>query len=665
MKKKLFKKPSSKIIFRYSIIAILFILACAILLPILLNYAPGSINTNFDVKMSYISYTQQFTIIGFVILFLIFVSTKILLKDIDEWYKNKENHKSNYNSENIKKIRKKCFSLPYIIFLIEILLPTIGVAIIIFLTGSHHNIMILKILVIVVSLLLLLAVLTFIFSKNLYANILASTYEEDINIGLRLDLKYKIGMQILPVFISILLLTSFIGYSRSVKEKEDIFFSIYNEKLSNIFDTSKTYSLNEIIKNLENIKLYNNETDSKFIILDDDIISISGNKPSDFIVSYTKELSQLYGGRTYDSYGVDTQGATLYLNTTQGPCYVCITYSISSIETLNFLAYNFIILFLIICFALHFFSISISKDITVVTKGLNRICDAPNSTYDKKLPVISNDELGDLVIAFNKVQDLNNKQVLKLKDNQETLMEKERLASLGQLIGGIAHNLKTPIMSISGATEGLSDLIKEYDMSIDNPSVTKQDHHEIAKDMASWIPKIKSHTEYMSDIISAVKGQAVNLSNEDDISFTIDELLKRVDILMKHELKNALIYLNISLHVDEHLILKGDVNSLVQVINNMISNSIQAYDGKSEQNIDLIVSEENNNLNISIKDYAGGLPDGVEDKLFKEMITTKGKNGTGLGLYMSYSTIRAHFNGNILVSSKKGEGTMFTIIIPL
>ena len=50
-----------------------------------------------------------------------------------------------------------------------------------------------------------------------------------------------------------------------------------------------------------------------------------------------------------------------------------------------------------------------------------------------------------------------------LEDNQETLMEKERLASLGQLIGGIAHNLKTPIMSISGAAEGLTDLIKEYD----------------------------------------------------------------------------------------------------------------------------------------------------------------------------------------------------------
>ena len=58
-------------------------------------------------------------------------------------------------------------------------------------------------------------------------------------------------------------------------------------------------------------------------------------------------------------------------------------------------------------------------------------------------------------------------------------------------------------------------------------------------------------------------------------------------------------------------------------------------------------------------------PDGVKEKLFKEMITTKGKNGTGLGLYMSYSTIRAHFNGDIKVESEKGKGTTFSIILPL
>ena len=113
-----------------------------------------------------------------------------------------------------------------------------------------------------------------------------------------------------------------------------------------------------------------------------------------------------------------------------------------------------------------------------------------------------------------------------IKNNQDILMERERLASLGQLIGGIAHNLKTPIMSISGAAEGLTDLVKEYDSSIDDPEVNSQDHHDIAKDMNEWIVKIKEYTEYMSDIITAVKGQAVTLSETDNISFDIDELVK-------------------------------------------------------------------------------------------------------------------------------------------
>ena len=252
-----------------------------------------------------------------------------------------------------------------------------------------------------------------------------------------------------------------------------------------------------------------------------------------------------------------------------------------------------------------------------------------------------------------------------ISDNQETLMEKERLASLGQLIGGIAHNLKTPIMSISGAAEGLTDLINEYDSSIDDPDVTSQDHHDIAKDMSTWVSKIKTHTEYMSDVITAVKGQAVTLSNENDVNFTVNELLKRVNILMKHELKNAIIYLNVKMLTDENIIIDGDVNNLVQVINNMISNSIQAYQGKPEQNIDLIVEKVDTNLVVSIKDYASGIPKKIKDKLFKEMVTTKGKNGTGLGLYMSYSTIKAHFNGDITVESEEGKGTTFRIILPI
>lgn len=271
--------------------------------------------------------------------------------------------------------------------------------------------------------------------------------------------------------------------------------------------------------------------------------------------------------------------------------------------------------------------------------------------------------IGTLIIFKDTTQHMLDMQTI--KNNQDILLERERLASLGQLIGGIAHNLKTPIMSISGAAEGLTDLVKEYEASVGDPEVTVQDHHDIAKDMKDWIEKIHSYTEYMSDIITAVKGQAVTMSEEQAVSFTLDELVKRVNILMKHELKNALVELNVSMQVNEQTVLKGNINSLVQVINNMISNAIQAYDGKPDNKIDLILKKENNNIIISVKDYGCGLPDEVQKKLFKEMITTKGKNGTGLGLFMSYSTIRAHFNGNMTFETEQGKGTTFNIILPL
>lgn len=251
-----------------------------------------------------------------------------------------------------------------------------------------------------------------------------------------------------------------------------------------------------------------------------------------------------------------------------------------------------------------------------------------------------------------------------LKDNQDILIERERLASLGQLIGGIAHNLKSPIMSISGATEGLTDLIKEYEESIVDKDVTIDDHLAIANDMKDWISKIKSYLEYMSDIITAVKGQAVALSENTVDSFTVEGLTKRVDILMKHELKKALITLNLDLKVPTSLMIHGNINGLVQVINNMISNAIQAYKGKEGQTIDLIITQEKNDVIVSVRDYAGGLPKEVQEKLFKEMITTKGKDGTGIGLFMSYSNIRAHFNGDITYSTEEGKGTIFNIILP-
>ena len=107
--------------------------------------------------------------------------------------------------------------------------------------------------------------------------------------------------------------------------------------------------------------------------------------------------------------------------------------------------------------------------------------------------------LGSLILFKDVTQHMKDMQTI--ENNQDMLIERERLASLGQMIGGIAHNLKTPIMSIAGAAEGISDLIKEYELSIGDPEVTVDDHHSIARDMQEWVSKIKTHTSYMSDII--------------------------------------------------------------------------------------------------------------------------------------------------------------------
>lgn len=252
-----------------------------------------------------------------------------------------------------------------------------------------------------------------------------------------------------------------------------------------------------------------------------------------------------------------------------------------------------------------------------------------------------------------------------IQKNQSMLIERERLATLGQMVGGIAHNLKTPIMSISGAMEGLSDLINEYDESIDDPDVTKEDHHAIASDMKEWVKKVNSYDDYMSDIITAVKGQAVSFNNSSIEKFSIDDLLKDVNILMKHELKSSLISLNIDCRIPSTTLLVGNINALVQVVNNLISNAIQSYNGKQNESIDLTISEKNNNIIIDVSDHGCGIPEDVQKKLFNKMVTTKGHNGSGLGLFMSYSTIKGNFNGNLSFKSKVNVGTTFTITLPI
>ncbi len=268
-----------------------------------------------------------------------------------------------------------------------------------------------------------------------------------------------------------------------------------------------------------------------------------------------------------------------------------------------------------------------------------------------------------LIISFLITKLYNSNLDKRYAEKHSIIMERERLATLGQMIGGIAHNLKTPIMSIAGGLEAINDLVDEYDSSIGDEEVNNDDHHEIAADILSWVEKVKPYCAYMSDVISAVKGQTSNMRDSTTLRFTVGELIKRVKILMSHELKKNKCELNIDLKVKENTSIQGEINNLVQIMNNLISNSIEAYNGESGK-IDFIFKKDANNIEIVVKDYGCGIPDKVKEKLLKSMITTKGKNGTGLGLYMSYSTIKGNFRGTIDIESEEGKGTSIKVIIP-
>lgn len=651
---------STKIAFSFSLITVLVGIVFYYLLPTLLNYPPNTINTSFDKEVSKLYYIYQYfiAISGIIILFIIYF--KISLKKIDNWQKDKKR-------ANILDIRHICFTYPYKMFIAIEILPVIIVIITLACTGSHPLILLFKIGILVYSFATLVSSIFLLISKNIFYPILKETseYVKGEEFLKKDSLQRKLIFQIFPGILVTILLIALLGYSRLITEKGELLNVYYRSELENLNISDNDDLLEQIENQIGNQFLSKND----YIFIETPnqrILTSNQNKPSDFFIKYMHILSPTHNNRVYEAYTIDEQGIIKQIIYNGQTYTIGIHYEVVSSSLLLSLLFAAILLFIFNLIMIFYITKSINSDLEKLTNGMKNILNEENIMDFKKLPLTSNDIMGELVQSFNGIQEYTKKNIEQIHNNQDILMERERLAGLGQLIGGIAHNLKTPIMSIAGATQGLENLIHEYDESIDDPLVNSQDHHEIAKDMQSWIPKIRAHLEYMSDIITTVKGQAVaSLSSDDAEIFTISELIKRVNILMKHELKNAYIYLNVLMKTDENQSIHGNVNILVQVVNNIISNAIQAYNGKHDQNIELKVFTEENNVVFSITDFAGGLPKEVQERLFKEMVTTKGKNGTGLGLYMSYSNIKAHFGGDITYDTQEGKGTTFNIIIPL
>ena len=281
------------------------------------------------------------------------------------------------------------------------------------------------------------------------------------------------------------------------------------------------------------------------------------------------------------------------------------------------------------------------------------------------LPLEVNDRIVGFAMLFKNITELR-ESMQTIQRNQERMLEQERMAFLGQMIGGLAHNLKTPIMSISGCISAADALVDECEASLSNPQVLEEDYREIYQELRDWFQKVKTASAYMSDIIAAIRGQATNISTDDQSTFTIDEMLKRSSLLMRHELLNSGCFLKTVYDQNHSIFLRGDINNLIQVVNNLLSNAIYAqHEHAGGGEIEIHIYPDKENLNIAIKDRGAGISPQVKDKLFKAMVTSKGTMGTGLGLYISNIVIKSKFNGSMWMQNREGGGSIFGISIPL
>lgn len=278
-------------------------------------------------------------------------------------------------------------------------------------------------------------------------------------------------------------------------------------------------------------------------------------------------------------------------------------------------------------------------------------------------PLVVSGEIGGYIAMFKDVTRLR-EAMIREQESLGRTMEQERLASLGQMIGGISHNLKTPIMSISGSVGALDKLVAEYRQSVGDGDVTPEDHHEIAAEMKNWLDKIQECCAYMSDIITTVKGLATNMNSATMGEFGVDELFKRVQLLMQHELKRSHTTLSFDNQLPPSVHIRGDINNLVQVVNNLVGNAVDAMQKQGGGDIHITAREENGQIIMSVADQGPGVPPEVRTKLFREMYTNKGAKGTGLGLYISAALMKGRFGGRIWLEDSD-EGAVFSMSIPL
>jgi signal transduction histidine kinase len=263
-----------------------------------------------------------------------------------------------------------------------------------------------------------------------------------------------------------------------------------------------------------------------------------------------------------------------------------------------------------------------------------------------------------------------------LKQTQAQLVQSEKMASIGQLVAGIAHEINNPVTFISAGVDSLNTNLEEvrqvleiyHKINISNVKEKleeieklkeKMEYEEALREINKLIESIKAGTERTTEIVKGLR--TFSRLDEDVLKVAnIHEGLDSTLILLHNKYKEQIDIEKNYGDIPEVECYPGQLN---QVFMNILSNAIDSIDNKGTITITTIKS--NGKIVISIRDTGRGIPDNVRSKIFEPFFTTKEiGHGTGLGLSISHGIIEKH-NGTIKVISEIGKGSEFIISLPI
>ncbi len=259
-----------------------------------------------------------------------------------------------------------------------------------------------------------------------------------------------------------------------------------------------------------------------------------------------------------------------------------------------------------------------------------------------------------------------------LKSTQAQLIQAEKMASLGELTAGIAHEIQNPLNFVNNFSEVSNELIDEMKEELKKGNY--DDANEIADDVKQNLEKITHHGQRAADIVKGMlqhSSSSSGVKEPTDINALCDEYLR----LSYHGLRAKDKSFNASMKTDFDNSI-GNINIIPQdigrVILNLINNAFYAVDEKKKSGIEnyeptvsINTKKVDDKLEIRVSDNGNGIPQNVLDKIFQPFFTTKPTGqGTGLGLSLSYDIVKAH-GGEIKVETQESIFTQFNVQIPL